>query len=58
MRELFKQKPVFVKEKTWKEFKKVAKFYGREIPFALDEALLFYVKTKKKEIEKQNEIEE
>lgn len=51
----FKQKPVFVKDKTWKEFKKVAKWFGREIPFVLDDALKEYTKQKMKEIEKYNE---
>lgn len=54
MKEKFKQKPVFVKEDTWKEFKQVAKYYGREIPFVLDEALKEYTKNKKKEIERSN----
>lgn len=52
MKEKFKQKPVFVREDTWDSFKKVAKYYGREIPFVLDEALKEYTKNKMKEIEK------
>lgn len=55
MKDKFIKKLIEVDNNIWKDFKYVAKYYGRELPFVLNEALKEYTKNKMKDIERSNE---
>lgn len=55
MKEKFKWKRVQVNNEDWDKLRFLKKYYGRDIPILLNEAIKDYLKQKMKEIDKSNE---